>query len=71
MLFVRLDDTILECSMDNEYVIVRIGNIDFSPFYRTYKTDYLFIDCLINELLSFSNDVIITDDIYDILGDEL
>lgn len=67
--FIKVDNMILECSVKNNIVIVRIGTSDLGPFYRTYQTDYLTIDCLINELLSYTNDIIISNDIYDVLED--
>lgn len=70
-LFIRIDEYILECSNSNSNVTVRIGGTDLSPFYRTYQTDYLTVDCLINELLTFTNNIVISDNIYDVLEDEL
>ena len=72
MLLIKIDnEIILECSTVNGAIIVRIGDNDFSPFYRTYKTDYLSVDCLINELLNFTNNLVISDNIYDVLVEEL
>lgn len=65
--FIKLNDMILECSMRDNIVVVRMGTTDLSPFYRIYKTDYLSIDTLINEILSYTNDVIISNDIYEVL----
>lgn len=67
--FIKIDNMILECSIKNNIVVVRIGTSNLSPFYRTYKTDYLTVDCLINELLNCTNDIIISNDIYDVLED--
>lgn len=70
MLFIKVDnEIILECSIINNTVVVRIGDNNISPFYRTYKTDYLTVDCLINELLTFTNNLVISDNIYDVMGD--
>lgn len=65
--FIRVEDSILECTMRDSVVVVRMGSVDVSPFYRTYKTDYLSIDTLINEILNYTNDVIISNDIYEVL----
>lgn len=67
VLFIRINEYILECTDSNSNVTVRIGGTDLSPFYRTYKTDYLTVDCLINELLTFTNNIVISDNIYDVL----
>ena len=67
VLFIRIDEYILECTDSNSNVTVRIGGTDLSPFYRTYQTDYLTVDCLINELLTFTNNIVISDNIYDVL----
>lgn len=69
--FIRVDNRILECNTVNGVVIVRVGSCDLTPFYRVYKTDYLTVDCLINELLGYTNDIVISDNIYDVLGGEL
>lgn len=65
--FIRVEDSILECTMRDSVVVVRVGDVGLSPFYRTYKTDYLSVDHLINELLSYTNDIIISNDIYEVL----
>ena len=65
--FIKIDNKILECSTIDGVVIVRVGEVDLSPFYRTYKTDYLTVDCFINELLNYTNDIIISNDIYEVL----
>ena len=65
--FIKVQDSILECTMRDNVVVVRVGDVNFSPFYRTYKTDYLSVDHLINELLSYTNDIIISNDIYEVL----
>lgn len=65
--FIKVEDSILECTMRDSVVVVRIGDVNFSPFYRTYTTDYLSVDHLINELLSYTNDIIISDNIYEVL----
>ena len=68
MLFIKVDNKqILECSIIDGAIVVRIGDIDVSPFYRTYITDYLSVDHLINELLNYTNDIIISNNIYDVL----
>ena len=69
--FIRFEDMILECTIINSTVMVRVGSNNLSPFYRTYKTDYLTVDCLINELLEYTNDVVISNNIYDVLEEEL
>ena len=65
--FIKVEDTILECTMRDSVVVVRVGDVGFNPFYRIYTTDYLSVDHLINELLSYTNDIIISDDIYEVL----
>ena len=68
VLFIKINNEyILEVTNNNNNVIVRVGQSDLSPFYRTYKTDYLTVDCLINELLTFTNNIVISDNIYDVL----
>lgn len=64
--FIKVQDSILECTMRDSDVVVRVWSVDV-PFYRTYKTDYLSVDQLINELVSFTNDIIISNDIYEVL----
>lgn len=68
MLFIKVDnEIILECSIINNTVVVRVGDVDISPFYRTYRTDYLSVDCLINELLNYTDNLVISNCIYDVI----
>lgn len=75
MLFIKINNEyIMECTTVNNNVIVRLGPSELSPlnpFYRTYKTDYLTVDCLINELLQYTNNLVISDNLYDVLEEEL